>query len=89
MDNGDDVRKLGLKDRVKVGRAGDGGQTVSASSASLGLWFLCDGEGGGPDVRVGELGEDTDVGRVLELGTWDHERLVPLPAAQGTHGQPW
>jgi hypothetical protein len=41
------------------------------------------------DLRVGELGEDTDVGRVLELATWTLAQRVRSITELDTHGQPW
>lgn len=59
VDDRDDVRELGFEDRVEVGAGGQSCEAVAG--VSWDVW----------DARVGEFGEDSDVGRVLKLAAYE------------------
>lgn len=65
VDDGHDIGELGFKDRVKVCRRSESCETVALNRVSLVSRSVTNSF----NVRVGELGEDTNVCRVFELGT--------------------
>lgn len=65
VDDGHDVGELGFKDRVKVCRRSESCETVALDRVSLVSCSIINSF----NIRVGELGEDTNVCRVFELGT--------------------
>lgn len=65
VNDGHDIGELGFKDRVEVCRRSESREAVALNRVS----HVSRPNINNIDVRVGELGEDTNVGRVFKLST--------------------
>ena len=62
VDDGNDIGELSLEHGIEVGGGSKRGETVAAGQVCFFVSIKM-------RSRVGELGEDTDIGRVFELTT--------------------